>query len=241
MHADDRAAVDRVFANVGKALAAYQRRLRADDAPLDEFVAGLRAGDPERIAALDAEAQRGLLRFVGSGRCVLCHSGPAFTDLEFHETRVPPAPGLDADPGRHAGILPAREDAFRATGPYSDAPDSDVARKIDWIVDPSGRPHHDVVGQFKTPGLRNVTRSAPYMHQGQLADLDAVLEHYSSLAGAPPVRGHVERFFEPLHLDAAARSQLLAFLRSLEDRSVDATWMSPPASPIPPGRAPEGD
>src|SRR5262249_55764217 len=76
MTSEDQELVTRAFANVGKAIAAFERRLVSRSAPFDRFVAGLRANDPAGIAALDESAQRGARLFVGKAHCVLCHDGP---------------------------------------------------------------------------------------------------------------------------------------------------------------------
>src|SRR6185369_17936719 len=122
--ADDAASppLDAFYANVCKCIAAYSRRLVSDHAPFDTFVAGLRDGDPAKLAALAPEAQRGLRLFVGRGQCRLCHSGPNFTDMEFHSTRIPLArPDLRRDSGRLQGIDQVQADPFNGAGTFSDA------------------------------------------------------------------------------------------------------------------------
>ena len=75
--------------NVGKAIAAFERRLVSRAAPFDRFVEGLRTEDAAKLAALSPAAQRGAQLFVGKARCVLCHDGPNCTDREFHANRSP--------------------------------------------------------------------------------------------------------------------------------------------------------
>jgi cytochrome c peroxidase len=81
------AAVDEVFANLGKAIAAYERRLRPAPSRFDRFAAALARGDGGGI--FSAEEARGLRLFVGRGHCTNCHSGPLLTNGEFHNTGVP--------------------------------------------------------------------------------------------------------------------------------------------------------
>jgi hypothetical protein len=117
MAAADRLAVDRVFANFGKAIAAYERRLVSRASPFDEFVAGVRSGDVERQRALTPAAREGLRLFVGAARCILCHSGPTFSDREFHDNRVPTLTGEPRrDAGRNRGIPTVQADPFNGTG-----------------------------------------------------------------------------------------------------------------------------
>lgn len=230
----DRDAVDRVFANVGKAIAAYERRLVTGATPFDESAARLRAGDPSAPEPLGAAAWRGMTLFFGEARCHLCHAGPAFTDREFHTVLVPPLrDDLASDPGRLAGVAAAGAHAFVATGPFSDAPESPEARKVLYLTDPSGHPDHGLEGQFRTPGLRQVALTAPYMHQGQLATLEDVVAHYDALPDRRGVRAHVEAFLRPLGLDAGQREDLVAFLRALTGAPPDPALLVPPPAPGP--------
>ncbi len=73
----------------------------------------------------------------------------------------------------------------------------------------------DALGAFKTPSLRNVARTAPYMHDGSVATLEEVVEFYSDGGNPNPYQ---DPDIRPLHLSAGERSALLAFLRSLSGR-----------------------
>jgi len=83
-----RQAVDDLFVNVGKAIAAFEATIVSRSSAFDRFTEGLRDNDPSRMAALSTSAQRGLRLFLGKARCVLCHSGPNFSDSEFHNVYV---------------------------------------------------------------------------------------------------------------------------------------------------------
>ncbi|MEE2887879.1 MAG: cytochrome-c peroxidase, partial [Planctomycetota bacterium] len=80
----DRHILDSFFANLGKAIAAFERTLQTSDAPFDHFARGLREGRQDLVDALSPAAQRGLKLFLGRGQCTLCHFGPNFSDGEFH-------------------------------------------------------------------------------------------------------------------------------------------------------------
>src|SRR6185436_4222059 len=216
----DRIAVNRIFSNLGKAVAAYERRLVSRRAPFDVFVEGLQTGDAGKLAGLRPEAKRGLRLFVGRANCILCHSGPNFTDGEFHNIGIPPSRG-GFTPDRFAAVDLVRRDAFNTKGPFSDAPASGET-KLDYLVK-----IQDLWGQIKTPSLRNVAKTAPYMHQGQFKTLDEVLRFYSTLQGmARP--GHSDRaILTPLRLTPAEISDLVAFLESLTDESIDARLLRP--------------
>jgi len=224
MATEDRAAVDALFARVGKLLAAYQRRLLSRDAPFDRFVAGLRDGDPEKLAALAPDAQRGFRLFAGRGRCRTCHFGPTFSDGEFHNTGVPPlGGGHHGDPGRYEGVPLLRANPFNAAGAHSDDPDGPRARATTGLLESP-----ETWGQFKTPSLRNVALTPPYMHEGQLASLEDVLRFYSTLEGAQTGGHHAESILAPFGLTDRDVADLVAFLESLTDFELDPELLGPP-------------
>lgn len=207
MAAGDQDAVNLIFANLGKAIAAFERRIVSAGSPFDTFVEGLRENDHGKTEALSPAARRGLKLFVGRANCVLCHSGPNFTDGEFHNIRLGQRKDQEPDPGRYAGVDDLLKDPFNSSGRYSDFP---AEKKTRFLAVQS----HDW-GRFKTPTLRNVAETAPYMHDGRFATLEAVLHFYSTLEGASPPGHHEESVLVPLHLTEAETADLLAFLRSL--------------------------
>lgn len=225
----DRDRVNRVFANVGKVIAAYERRLVSRSAPFDTFVEGLREGDSTKLSALSASAQRGLKLFIGRGDCRLCHTGPVFSDGEFHSARVAPRDGAaPRDAGRYDGIELAQRSEFSSAGPYSDDPDGPAAAMLRHL-----KRKGDDWGRFKTPSLRNVAVTAPYMHQGQFATLDDVLRHYSKFENAlPPDHHRRETVLMPLNFSEQEAADLKAFLESLTDVSIEAKLLRRPASPL---------
>lgn len=220
MRETDRDAVNRVFANVGKAIEAYERKLIPGAAPFDRYVAALNTGDAGGGGFLTPAARRGLRAFVGKAQCVTCHNGPWFTDKGFHNIGLPKAQdqkGIDV--GRGFGAQQAKIDPFRCGTPYSDAAQCDELR----FLNPR---FEDFLGAFKTPTLRNVARTAPYMHSGQFATLSEVLAFYRTLPGQAQV-GHREFILSLLdpQVDAA---DLLAFLESLTAEPPPAPWSAAP-------------
>lgn len=223
----ERTAVERVFANVGKALAAYERKLLPSGSPFDEYVAALRTGDARASAAYPESARRGLVLFAGRANCRSCHVGAAFSDQEFHNIGVPARDGSSArDSARHGGIAQLLRDPFNARGAYSDARDGESARELAQL---EATP--DVWAAWRTPSLRNVARTAPYMHQGQFATLRDVLEYYSTLKGSVPVGHHGEKVLTPLNLTESEIADLVAFLETLSDPELPAELLRPPARP----------
>ena len=231
MSESDRELVNSILINAMKAIAAFQRSLIAHDAPFDRFAAGLRDGDPLALRALTPAAQRGLKLFVTEAvHCRTCHSGPNFSDGEFHNLGLPPVDGgRPRDPGRYEGIRLAQASTWRGSGSWSDAPDHPAARTVDRLLRSP-----ETWGQFKTPSLRNVALSPPYMHQGHFADLEAVVEFYSTLEGR--IAGHHEDpILVPLQLGDAQINDLIAFLESLTDEDDRARHDAGPESAPDPG------
>jgi len=221
---DDAPGIDRAFVHVGKALAAYERRLVSRRAPFDVFVEGLREDDSDKRAALSPAAQRGLQIFIGKGRCRMCHGGPNFSDGEFHGTGIAPLGGGNlTDPARYRGIQRLLADPFNAKGAFSDERDGQAALALETLARGP-----ETWGEFKTPTLRNVALTAPYMHQGQMATLADVVRFYSTLEGSAPPGHHQEQVLRPLGLDAGEQADLVAFLESLTDVDVDPALLVPP-------------
>jgi cytochrome c peroxidase len=183
--------------HVGRALAAFERTLIAADTPFDRYLYG---GDRH---ALTASAQRGLELFRGRARCGTCHvigeRSALFTDEQFHSLGV----GWEAI----ASDLPQL--TTRVAAMSSEALDRAISENTQ--VAALGRflvtKNPQDIGKFKTPGLRNVEITAPYMHDGSVRQLSEAIDfelYYRSLESGTP-----------LILTPAEKADLLAFLRAL--------------------------
>lgn len=177
--------VSRVFANIGKAIAAYEKSLQHEPSRLDRYVDAVVSGDRAAQGTLRANEVRGLRLFIGKGQCVTCHNGPLLTDQQFHNTGVPPREPARPDRGRADATAKVRGDEFNCLGPFSDA-HSKQCQELRFMVDDDPA----LIGGFKTPGLRGVAQRAPYMHAGQLATLEQVVRHY--VAAPHAAVGHSE-------------------------------------------------
>ena len=205
---DEALAVD-----VAKALAAFQETIETGRTPFDDFRDALARGDRTAAARYPLAAQRGLKIFVGMGQCSVCHIGPGFSNGEFHDVGIPhfAAPGR-VDAGRYEGIRKLRSSRYNLLGSYNDDPTRSTAtstRHVDAT--------HRNFGEFKVPSLRNVARTAPYMHNGSLATLADVVRHYSEI-DEDRLHADGERILKPLKLTDAERADLVAFLESLDER-----------------------
>ena len=126
--------------------------------------------------ALNEHERHGLWLYESRGGCWRCHSGPNFTDEEFHNTGI----AWNAQPpdwGR-----------YEVTGKDADR------------------------GKVKTPGLRGLARTAPYLHDGSLASLEDVVAFYNRGGNANP---NLDPAVKPLQLSEEDRQDLVAFLRAL--------------------------
>jgi cytochrome c peroxidase len=158
------------IANVGKAIASFQRTVLSGNSPADRFDQGGEAG------AISEEAQRGLLLFRDKARCTKCHSGFNFTDEKFHNIGT----GWDdnkVDLGRYM-VTKNTED----------------------------------ISAFKTPTLREISRTAPYMHDGRFKTLDDVV-HFYNIGGVK--NPHQDPLILPLELTKEEKRDLVQFLRTL--------------------------
>ena len=206
--------ISRVYANIGKAIAAYERRLAFAPSRFDRYVdVELAGGTHTASSGFSADEEAGLRLFIGKASCVNCHNGALLSDDHFHNTGVPASTLVSAvDSGRAVGVRQALEGEFRCDGRFSDAKAEDC-EELRFAV-ASG---HELVRAYKTPSLRGVARRAPYMHAGQIATLDEVVAHYDAAPAA--ALGHSE--LKALGLSAEERRQLVAFLRTLDSRVVE--------------------
>jgi cytochrome c peroxidase len=196
--------VDEVFVATGKAIAAYETTLAPRGGAFDAWVAG---GFVPTEGFGEQEAE-GAKLFIGKGRCVECHNGPRFENDSFHNTGVPVASRADIPGGRLLGAFLAAEDPFNCFGKFGARSRSDCGE-----LEHAGVGSTRFSGAFKTPTLRNVALTAPYMHGGQFATLRDVLKHYEKAYEGPA--GGTELL--PVALTAEEEDALIAFLNSLTD------------------------
>ncbi len=174
---------------IAMAIAAFERTIISVNAPLDRYL----KGDKK---ALSDEAKKGLAIFLGKGRCGECHSGVNLTDDEFHALRVPENPEQQSDPRiattRRFVAKIYHYDGYRTLtedpGRYLITKD-----KKDWKA-------------FKTPTLREIAKTAPYMHNGIFRTLDEVIEFFDKGGG----EGNT--ILKPLELSAEEKKYLKTFL-----------------------------
>ena len=193
---------------LGAAIAAFEATLVSADSRFDRW----RYRGQSR--ALTDMEQLGFRIFSGKGRCTVCHligeQHALLSDGKFHVTGAgfAPPPGrsfvVPLAPGVQTVLTDGDLAAFTASVP------PDLGR-FEITLDPADR------YAFKTPSLRNVARTAPYMHDGSLATLEEVVAFYDQGGGNAPDKSEA---LSALGLDSEERRALVAFLRSLDGASL---------------------
>ena len=190
------------------AVAAFVRTLTSRGAPLDRYLEG-------DTAALSPAARDGLALFQGKAGCLRCHDGPLLSDQKFHALGVQDSAAVFGEPLRHI--------TFRwfmktlGTPNYTNLRE-DVGRYA-VTKEPPDR------GRFRTPSLRDVALTAPYMHNGTLATLEEVVEFYNRGGG---IHRNKSPLLAPLGLGAAEKKALVEFLEALTGEPVVVDPLAPP-------------
>jgi len=198
---------------IGEALAAYQHTLVAADSRADRY---LYSGEEN---ALSKSEKNGYELFIGKGRCSACHliqsESALFTDELAHNTGV-----------GYQKAMTNNDSFFTA----KIAQDIDVSYDVDY-VSPSAEPPPSDLGKyeitevpsdrwkFRTPTLRNVELTAPYMHDGSFQTLGDVVGFYNQGGFNNPL---LDSLIKPLSLSETEEEELVSFLRSLTGRHVNS-------------------
>lgn len=195
---------------VQQAIASFERTLLSGDSPFDRFYFG------HDTAAISDQAKRGFDVFLTKGRCVSCHTieqdHALFTDNRFHNIGI----GMN----RIQKEMPQLASAFLR----AKARGTDVDKAL--LADPKAAElgrfavtgSLDEIGAFKTPTLRNVAVTAPFMHDGSLKTLRDVVEHFNNGAitkKTDPVNDFLSGGIRPLDLSEDEISALIAFMETL--------------------------
>jgi cytochrome c peroxidase len=231
----DQEVVTRTLVNWAKALAAYQSQLVSRNSPFDGFV----RNEPTS-AWISPAAKRGARLFVGKAACIDCHNTPLLSDGEFHNVGVPqsgssvptladcPAGGV-CDCVAGANCLPwgafdgqskLAQNTFRRSSRWSD--DQSPASDATEVVPPTTL----LKGAWRTPSLRNVALTAPYMHDGAYATLEQVIAHYQR-GGSDEAIGTRAADIKPLALTPSEASDLVEFLKSLTGQALPPSLVHP--------------
>lgn len=186
---------DPSFGRALSALAAFVGTLNSENHPYQRHLDG-------EQTALSAEALEGLAIFEGKGNCSQCHSGPLLSDGDFHALGVPENADIYQNPLRH--ITFRRFLRGFGVNDYANLRQDIGLGAL--TLEPTDR------GKFRTPSLLEVSRTAPYMHNGTLGSLDEVVGFYDAGGGEGLNR---DSRLQPLGLSERERDSLVVFLRSL--------------------------
>jgi len=190
------------YDDIAAAIAAFERTEYAGDAPFDRYL----AGDEK---AIDPAAKRGWLLFNGRGRCSNCHAfstvSPLFSDQKFHNIGIAAHKTDFIDLARKAAGMVRGGDLKQIDELAIQTHFSELGR---FLVTKQAND----IGAFKTPGLRNVAATAPYMHDGSLATLWDVMDHYNK-GGVP--NPNLDGGMQRLGLTEAEIDDMVAFMQSL--------------------------
>ena len=201
--------VNRLYSDLGKAIAAFERSLVHGQTRFDRFADALaQERQPSAGDDLTSEERQGLRLFIGKANCSTCHTGPRFTDNHFHNTGVPPVKGLPVDRGRVAVLAEVLADPFNCLGKFRDGGE-EACGELRFMQKSSP----ELVRAYKTPSLRGVAERPPYMHSGQFATLEQVVDHYATAPKA--VEGETE--IHAVALSDRERAALVAFLKTLSE------------------------
>ncbi len=183
-----------------KTVSAFMRSLVSKNVPFDTYL----KGDQH---AISEQAKQGLALFQGKAGCIQCHNGAYLSDQKPHALGVPENPYVFLTPKRHTSYRAV----LRNLG---------VPNRMKWLEDVGhfavSKDRQDI-GKFITPTLREVSRTAPYMHNGMLTTLDDVVEFYNKGGGSHPNK---DLLIRPLGLSPSEKAALVAFLKTLSGDEV---------------------
>ncbi|OAI21766.1 cytochrome c peroxidase [Methylomonas koyamae] len=208
---------------IGQALASYQRTLNSADSPFDRWYFG------KRSDALDESAKRGFALFTGKAGCSHCHSvgekSALFADQKRHNTGIGYTESMQKAPDtQHVQVAPGvfvDVDIRHLSGVRGEKPNDLGYYEIS--QNPADR------WAYKTPSLRNVALSAPYMHDGSLATLEEVVRFYNRGGVA---NDNLAPAMRPLALTDGEVTELVAFLKALTGANVGRLVSDAFAAPV---------
>ena len=207
--------INHIFANVGRVIAAYERDLMPSAGRLELFLQKFKYNstkndDNFQQNVLSRDELLGLKLFIDDKKtqCLRCHNGPLLTNREFHNVGTATLSGKNLDLGRMIGLQAVFGDAFNCFGKYSGVR-QDSCTELQHVNTRDS--HSALLGAFKVPTLRGLSKTAPYGHNGQFATLDDMMQHYNE----PPNKDVYNHELLPLNLSDDEIKQLVAFLKIL--------------------------
>lgn len=193
-----------------KAIAAFERTITQVDTPFDRYMKGDKS-------ALSEKARKGLELFRGKASCIQCHNGPFITDEKYYNLGVPENSEFEEDP--------LRQITFRFEQ-YAKGVPENIYRttKTDLGLYYRMKRKEDM-GKFRTPTLRYLVYTPPYMHNGVFFTLEEVMDFYNKGGGEDPIKKQYgfstkTKRLKPLNLTEGEKEALIAFMESLSGKEI---------------------
>lgn len=202
--------------NALRAVATFERTLVSRNVPFDNYMKGDRTD-------LSPKAVKGMELFKGKARCIQCHNGSMLSDENYHNIGVPKNSIFESDIDAQTAL---RWQHYSRGVPESEYRQADRDLGLYYTTKiPEDK------GKFRTPSLRYLRYTAPYMHNGVFATLQEVLEFYNKGGGDDPNKSPL---MKPLNLTKEEQEDLLTFLESLSgDEIIVPAPVIPDYQPIP--------
>jgi cytochrome c peroxidase len=202
------------YSDAQKAVATYQRTITSQNVPFDAFLKGDQA-------AISEEAIRGYELFTGKANCIACHNGPLISDDSFHNTVVPNHPGFE---NNALNQITFRYEQWAKGVTEEDYNTATHDLGLYYVTKQKSDE-----GKFRTPGLRDVCYTGPYMHNGYFSTLAEVIAFYNEGGGDGQNK---DPMLASLNLTTGEQADLVSFLESLcGDRIMVEAPELPPYEP----------
>jgi len=216
-------AVNLIFANFMKAIAAYERKIVSKNSAFDQWVNG-------NENAMSVSQKRGLKIFIGKGNCVRCHSGSNFTDGKFHNLGIPQLllTGTTFDEGRSSGITSKLLNTTTGNGFFNTASiyNDGTTNRVNGLSAATAD-----VGAFKTPTLRSVSKTGPYFHNGTFNSLWDVVNFYNFAGNGGNFPGTKDTILTTRHMTNEEMEDLVNFLKALDGEALATSITTSPTLP----------
>ncbi len=209
--------------NVSQALASYQRTLVSANSAFDQWLFG------KKRNAMSNDAIAGYRLFVGKAACASCHliqkDHALFTDHKLHNTGIGYSNSMSK--------VPSVQKVLVAPGTWIDIDTRAIADSAE--AKPGDLGYYEISGEpddrwkYRTPGLRNIQLTAPYMHDGSLSTLAEVVEFYNAGGISNDL---LDPLLRPLRLSVKEKQEIVAFLNSLTGSNVDSLISDAFAAPV---------
>jgi cytochrome c peroxidase len=206
---------DELLANVGKLLQAYERTVNRRNSPFDDDVKRFIAAAQVSVAEAEKDPSHLALKtYFRKGQCIVCHKGVVMSDHLFHNIGV--KDGSEGAPGQTAAVEALLDWKFNSAGIFSDARTGSDAARLAAVRSSLLEKRAEMVGAYKTPTLRNIALTAPYMHTGDVATLVDVIEFYNKGGDEDGTfAGTRTETMKKLDLNAAEKDALVKLLESM--------------------------